>query len=83
MGRIVVPHAGDLPRCADVVVVGGGVIGCATAFYATEAGFDTVVLERRDGLGTLTTAASEECFRAQFDEPENINMMLETIEKNR
>jgi sarcosine oxidase subunit beta len=79
MGRIVVPQAGDLPRHADVVVVGGGVIGCATAFYATEAGLDTVVLERRDGLGTLTTAASEECFRAQFDEPENINMMLESI----
>lgn len=79
MGRIVVPQAGDLPRCADVVVVGGGVIGCAAAFYATEAGFDTVVLDRRDGLGTMTTAASEECFRAQFEEPENIGMMLESI----
>lgn len=79
MGRIAVPQAGDLPRSADVVIVGGGVTGCATAFYATEAGFDTVVLERRDGLGTLTTAASEECFRAQFDEPENIKMMLESI----
>jgi sarcosine oxidase subunit beta len=79
MGRIVVPQGGDLPRCADVVVVGGGVIGCATAFYATEAGFETVVLERREGLGAVTTAASEECFRAQFDEPENVQMMLESI----
>jgi len=79
MGRITVPQAGGLPRSADVVVIGGGIIGCATAFYAAEAGFDTVVLERRDGLGTLTTAASEECFRAQFDEPENVKMMLESI----
>ena len=79
MGRITVPQMGGLPRSADVVIVGGGVIGCATAFYATEAGFDTVVLERRDGLGTLTSSASAECFRAQFDGPENVNMMLESI----
>jgi sarcosine oxidase subunit beta len=34
----------------------------------------------RDGLGTLTTAASEECFRAQFSEPENVVMMKASIE---
>jgi len=79
MGRIAVPQIGELPRSADMVIVGGGVVGCATAFYATEAGLDTVVVERRDALGTLTTAASEECFRAQFDEPENVKMMLESI----
>jgi len=79
MGRITEPMLGDLPGTADIVVVGGGVIGCATAFYASEAGFKTLVLEKREGLGTLTTAASEECFRAQFDEPENIQMMLESI----
>jgi sarcosine oxidase subunit beta len=79
MGSVIVPGQGDLPRAADFIVVGGGIIGCATAFYASEGGFSTVVLEQRDGLGTLTTAASEECFRAQFDEPENIRMMMESI----
>lgn len=79
MGSVVVPRAGEFPRSADVVIIGGGVIGCATAFYATEGALDTVVLERRDGLATLTTAASEECFRAQFTEPENVRMMLESI----
>ena len=79
MARITVPHGDELPRSADVVIVGGGVIGCATAFYASRAGFSVVVLERREGLGCLTTAASEECCRAQFDEPENVSMMLESI----
>jgi len=79
VGRITVPQAGELAHTADVVIIGGGVIGCATAFYATEAGLRTVVVERRDGLGTVTTAASLECFRAQFEEPENIQMMLESI----
>ena len=79
MGRIAVPQAGEFPGSADVVIIGGGVIGCATAFFASKAGLETIVLESRDGLGTLTTAASEECFRAQFDEPENIRMMLESV----
>ena len=79
MARITVPHGDELPRSADVVIVGGGIIGCATAFFASRAGLNVVLLERREALGTLTTAASEECFRAQFDEPENVRMMLESI----
>ncbi len=79
MGRIAVPQAAEFPGSADVVIIGGGVIGCATAFFASKAGLEAVVVERQDGLGTMTTAASEECFRAQFDEPENISMMLESI----
>lgn len=79
MGRLMVPQAAEFPGSADVVIIGGGVIGCATAFFVSRAGLDAVVLESKDGLGTMTTAASEECFRAQFDEPENISMMLESI----
>lgn len=80
MGTIGVPSAEDWPRTADVVIVGGGIIGVATAFWASKAGLDVICLERRDGLGTLTTAASQECFRAQFTEPENIRMMKASIE---
>jgi len=79
LARFEVPQAGELKRCADVVIVGGGVVGCATAFFATQAGFDTIVLERREALAALTTTASLECFRAQFTEPENVKMMLESI----
>ncbi|MCL6432139.1 MAG: FAD-binding oxidoreductase [Anaerolineae bacterium] len=80
MGTIGVPSAADLSQPADVVIVGGGVIGVATAFWAGRAGLRVVCLERRDGLGTLTTALSEECFRAQFTEPANIRMMKASIE---
>ena len=80
MGKIIVPDASEFPARADVVIIGGGVLGTATAFYASRAGLDTVVLEMREGLGTLTTVASEECFRAQFSEPENVAMMKASIE---
>ncbi len=39
-----------LPKSADVVIVGGGVIGCATAFWLAKAGILPLVLER-DQLG--------------------------------
>jgi len=80
MGKIIVPGASEFPRQADVVIIGGGILGTATAFHASRAGLETVVLEMRDGLATLTTAASEECFRAQFSEPENVAMMKASIE---
>ena len=39
-----------LPKSADVIIVGGGVIGCATAFFLAKAGLTPLVLER-DQLG--------------------------------
>jgi len=68
MGRIYQPKPDDFGT-ADVVVIGGGIVGTATAFWLSKAGLDVVVLEMRDGLSTLTTPASAECFRAQFTEP--------------
>ena len=79
MGRIIVPSDQDVPRQADLVIIGGGILGTATAFYASRAGLQTLTVERRDGLATLTTIASEECFRAQFTEPENVAMMNASI----
>jgi sarcosine oxidase subunit beta len=80
MGRIAIPEARDLPAIADVVIIGGGIVGTATAFYASRAGLKTLVLEMRDGLATLTTTSSLECIRAQFEEPENIAMMKASID---
>ena len=68
MGRIYVPKQEDFGT-ADVVVIGGGIVGTATAFWLSKAGLDVVLVEMRDGLSTLTTPASVECFRAQFTEP--------------
>jgi sarcosine oxidase subunit beta len=55
VGRIIVPTAETFPRTADAVVVGGGIVGVATAFWLSRAGLDTVLVEMRDGLSTLTT----------------------------
>ena len=72
--------SGSPPSTADLVIVGGGVIGCATAFFAARAGLRSVVLERRAALGTLTTPASTGAFRLQFDNAEEIATVREGVE---
>lgn len=63
-----------------MVVIGGGIIGCATAFFAARAGLRVVVLERRAALGTLTTPVSTGAFRLQFDNAEEIAAVREGVE---
>src|SRR5947208_13817293 len=72
--------APELPRTADVVVIGGGIVGAATAFFAHRAGLRVVLLEKRPALCTLTTPASTGAFRLQFDNPEEIALVREGIE---
>src|SRR5215831_3729095 len=69
----------ELPAGADVVVVGGGLVGLFTAFFAARAGLGSVlVLERREAVASLTSAHSAEGFRLEWDAPENIEMVRES-----
>ncbi len=77
MRKVYIPESRD--RIADVVVIGGGIVGTATAFWLSRAGLNTILVETRDGLSTLTSAASAECFRAQFTEPELASLAKESI----
>ena len=46
----------NLPEQTQVVIIGGGVIGCSVAYHLTQAGWtDVVLLERKSltcGTGT-------------------------------
>jgi sarcosine oxidase subunit beta len=69
----------ELPATADVVVVGGGLVGLFTAFFAARAGLGrVVVLERKDAVAALTSAHSAEGFRLEWDAPENIAMVRDS-----
>jgi sarcosine oxidase subunit beta len=69
-----------VPATADLVIVGAGIVGCATAFFATAAGLSTVVLDARPRPATLTTPASTGAFRLQFDNAEEIALVREGVE---
>jgi glycine/D-amino acid oxidase-like deaminating enzyme len=68
------------PVPCDVVIVGGGVVGAATAFYAARAGLTSLIVEQRPALCTLTTPASTGAFRLQFDNLEELELVRESVE---
>jgi glycine/D-amino acid oxidase-like deaminating enzyme len=60
-------------RTADVVIVGGGVVGASAAYHLAAAGAGSVLLlERADALGTGSTGACAGGFRHQFSSRVNI-----------
>jgi sarcosine oxidase, subunit beta len=68
------------PRTAELVIVGGGVIGAATAFHAARAGIRPVIVEARPQLCTLTTPVAAGAFRLQFDDLEELALVRESVE---
>ncbi len=69
-----------LPTSADLVVIGAGILGTATALNASRRGLRVVVVERGKRLGGLTTQASAGGYRMQFDTPEEIALLKESFE---
>lgn len=65
---------------AEVVIVGGGIVGSSIAFHLTEAGCrDVLVIERETQQGKGSTGKSMGGVRAQFSTPVNIQMSLYSI----
>jgi sarcosine oxidase subunit beta len=75
-----IDHVSDLPRTADMVIVGGGVVGASTAFHASRAGLRPLVVERRPLLCSLTTAAAAGGFRLQMDSEDELHLVRESVE---
>ena len=69
-----------LPVSAEVVVIGGGVIGTSIAFHLAEAGVTGVVLLERDELGTGSTCKAAGGVRAQFSDRINIELGARSLE---
>jgi sarcosine oxidase subunit beta len=67
-------------RAADVVVIGGGIVGAGTAYYLARMGAGRVVLLERDTLlGTGSTGRCAGGFRFQFSTEINIRLSLLSI----
>ncbi len=67
-------------RTADVVVVGGGVVGASAAYHLAAAGAGRVVmLERADHLAAGSTGACAGGFRQQFSSEMNIRLSQASV----
>lgn len=70
---------GVLPARVDLVVIGAGVAGAATAYFAARAGLKVLVVERRSSIASLTTAAATGAFRLQHDNVDELALVQEGL----
>jgi sarcosine oxidase subunit beta len=63
-----------VPPVADVVIIGGGVMGAGIAFHLAEAGVDDIVVVERGELGRGSSGKPIGGVRAQFSDPLNIEL---------
>jgi len=67
----------DFPKTADVVIIGGGVMGASTAYHLALKGCENIVLLERDGLfGQEATGKCAGGIRYQFATEVNIRLSL-------
>src|ERR1700756_5433639 len=65
---------------ADVVLIGGGIVGSSIAYHLVAAGCKNVlVIERETAQGKGSTGKSMGGVRAQFSTPATIQMLLYSI----
>ena len=65
---------------ADVVIVGGGCMGCSLAWHLAQRGLTNVVLiEREAQLAAGSTGKNAGGVRHQFSHPANISLSIESI----
>jgi sarcosine oxidase subunit beta len=62
----------------DAVVVGGGIVGVASAYYLARRGVDVTVLER-SGVGSGNTGRANGGIRAQFSSPVSVALSQASI----
>ncbi|WP_230421130.1 NAD(P)/FAD-dependent oxidoreductase [Actinomadura soli] len=65
---------------AEVVIVGGGVMGTSIAFHLAEAGVRRVVLVERGELGSGSTCKAAGGVRAQFSDEVNIRLGARSLD---
>jgi sarcosine oxidase subunit beta len=64
---------------ADVAIIGGGIMGAATAYYLARRGCTDVVILEKDLLAQASTGLSAGGIRQQFSHPANIRLSQEAV----
>jgi len=68
-----------VPPIADVVVIGGGVVGCSIAYHLARRGVRDVVVLEREAVGSGTTSKAAGGIRAQFPTETEVRLSQESL----
>jgi sarcosine oxidase subunit beta len=70
----------ELPRTADIVIIGGGVMGSSAAYHLAQRGMKNVVLlEKEEFFGTGATGRCAGGVRYQFSTEINVRLSLASL----
>jgi sarcosine oxidase subunit beta len=70
----------DTPTTADIVIIGGGVMGASAAYHLAKCGIKNVVLlEKEEFFGTGATGRCAGGVRYQFSTEINVRLSLESL----
>lgn len=69
-----------MSNCADVVIIGGGVIGNATAYYLAKRGSSVIVLEKSDHIGNGGSSRNGGGVRQSGRDPRELPLAMYGIE---
>src|SRR5215471_3199984 len=70
----------DSIESAEIIIVGGGAVGCGVAYALAQAGkTDILVLERAEKLGAATTSQGAGLCGQVRDTPERIKLAMHSV----
>ena len=67
-------------RSPDVLIIGGGVIGCSIAYHLTQRGCRKVVVVERHTIGSGSTAKAAGGIRQQFSCEANVRLAMYSVD---
>jgi sarcosine oxidase subunit beta len=63
-----------------LLVIGGGIVGSATAFFAARRGFECTVLEARAEAASFTTAVAAGGYRLQLEHADELPLVRRSVQ---
>ena len=70
----------NLPTTADIVIIGGGVMGASAAYHLAQRGLKNIVLlEKEDFFGQGATGRCAGGVRYQFSTEINVKLSIESL----
>jgi sarcosine oxidase, subunit beta len=68
-----------MQKTSDVIIIGGGVVGCSIAFHLAKLGCANVIILEKDAVGSGSTGKCAGGIRQQFSSEINIKLSMESV----
>lgn len=66
-------------RVVEVIIIGGGVVGCSIAYHLAKSGCREVIILEKEGIGSGSTKKCPGGIRQQFSSEINIKLSMESV----